>query len=161
MAYITPITDRTAADVTAKNSKAYLNIVDWNRIYNNSVETHDYILAKIGADVDFDELNEVAIDDIPNKTDLNTLLTNIENMRVWEEGVFSLGLDEVKDDWDEGYSADAPDYEDANLWEQTIDDIYNAVDDAELQEVNIVDESDNPIVDESSNNLVSEIWVIP
>ena len=157
MSYTTPIIDRTQSDITAKNSKAFLNVTDWERIYENALETNNCIAAKTGTNVEFTEIGAISTATVPTKTMVNTLCGNIENMRVWEESIFGLGLAAVKHNWLEGYSQPAPSYTHVNQWENTVDKIYWAVDGLVLITAYIVDENANQIVDENGNYLTTEI----
>lgn len=127
MSYITAITDRTAADIAALNSKAYINIADWSRIYGNSRLTS--LLAAILRDevILFDVVTMPAVSDNPQTAGgkLNTILANIERLRlaVADEAIAG-ALVEIKDDWELGPDKESPKYTHANIWESTVDAIW-------------------------------------
>jgi hypothetical protein len=126
--FVTPITDRTAADIAAKTAKAYLNILDWVRIYGNA-EYVNWLLEYLSdVEIEFNTLTEPTITTIPEGAgDINELLENIEQIRVWS-GIASYGgMTEIKDDWFSGPAAAAPDYEDVNQWEETLEIIHEAI----------------------------------
>lgn len=131
MVYTTPVYDRTIADVLAENSKAYINITDWARIYANADAVNDLFTA-VGISITFNTLSQPATSDIPTNSDINTLLGNIEAMRLWiatyaSDRITDPLFVEIKDDWSNGVSADAPDYTHANSWEKVLDLMYNEV----------------------------------
>ena len=83
MAYTTPITDRDYADILAQNSKAFFNVADWTRIYNNADHVNDQVNSYYGSSVAFTAVSSPTDDDISTIADFNTLLGNIEALRVW------------------------------------------------------------------------------
>jgi len=128
MAYITPITDRDAADIAAQNSKAYWNAADWERVYNNSRLTRDLTEILLSAPIAFTHLPTVTVATVPYGADFTNFLaflTNIETLRLAVVGESIPGTStEINDNWIPGRDQDAPDYMDANLWESTIDAIW-------------------------------------
>lgn len=120
MPYITGIFDRTQTDIDTRTSKAFLNVADWNRIYtNSSIVISDEVENQLGIAIQFDVISAPTTTTIPTITDLNKLTGNIERARVLAEAI---GAEtEIKDDWLEGASQDAPDFVDVNLWEKTLD----------------------------------------
>ncbi len=127
MTYVPPITDRTQADILAKNSKAYQNVSDWVRQYDNSEEAHDAIEAALGVLIDFDTISAVVNTDIPTIAEINEFLANIERLRLWVETYAPIDdsdFIEVKDDWLAGQSNPAPTYMHVNSWEKVVDLIY-------------------------------------
>jgi len=164
MAWVTPVTDRTLSDILNKETKGYFNKADWTRIYDNSDVLNDLIDSKFSETITFDTVVVPNIDGAPNSilALLNTTLANVERMRVELLASFPFvlitGAVEVVDDWEAGDLKVVPDYTDVNEWEETLGIMYDAVTDASLVEINIVDESDNLIVDESGNFLISELW---
>ena len=132
MTYTTPVYDRTQADITAQNSKAYLNVADWIRIYDNAEWVNDLFLSAIGIDINFDTQADPTTSTVPDKTDwLNLLTGNIEVMRLWAyhylgSYIFPDSLFvEIKDDWLDGYENNAPNFSHANSWEYVLDVLYN------------------------------------
>lgn len=119
--YTTPVTDRTAADVTAKNTKAYFNIADWIRIYRNAqiVNSLCEIVVEDGPLL-FPIVATPTITSIPSITDFNSLLLSIENFRTLNSLIQAEAPTAIKHDWIAGVENAAPKYTDVNLWENTI-----------------------------------------
>lgn len=134
MPYTTPVFDRTQADITAQNAKAFLNVADFIRIYDNAEIVNGLFTSEIGYTIQFDALTNPTTASIPTKTYLNTLLANIERMRFWAATYLSDYISdplfvEIKDDWGEGYSESAPNFTHINSWEKVLDVMYNIVSD--------------------------------
>ena len=125
--YLTPVYDRTLADVTAKTSKGYFNVADWTRIYGNAEVVKTLVDLVLSISVTFDTVPTPTVTTIPTVTQLNTLLANIERLRIAADLPPITGLVEVKDDWIAGYMSPAPNYADANTWERVLSIIYNNV----------------------------------
>jgi len=125
MAYITAITNRTIEDVRNKTSKAYFNIADWERIYNNTFLTKNLAEILLSSGITLSTLSVPTITTIPTAANFNALLTNIETLRlaVISESITGAQT-EINDAWEAGLLKTAPDWEDANLWESTIDAIW-------------------------------------
>lgn len=127
MSYVTAITDRVLSDVTTPTSKGLFNVADWTRIYGNARLTNS--LAEINLDTAI-TFNLVAAPTTSRTltgiiTDINTLLANIERLRLAVAGESIPGTTtEIVDDWVAGQNEEAPDYTDVNLWESTIDAIW-------------------------------------
>lgn len=126
MRYIEPIKDRTITDVTSKTAKAFFNVADWQRIYNNTQITKALVDFLLSISVTFDTLTTPTITTIPTVAQLNTLLANIERIRLAVEPTVT-GLPIIKDDWEYGIGKESPDYLDANDWENVLDVIYNTI----------------------------------
>ncbi len=125
MSYITAVKDRTLADIAARNSKAYFNVADWTRIKNNEQVTRNLAEILLSISVSATTIGDVETTNIPTASILNALLTNIENLRLAVAGESIPGTDtEIKDDWGSGISSTTPTWQDANLWESTIDAIW-------------------------------------
>lgn len=119
MSYTPGVTDRTAADILAKNSKAYFNIADWNRIYDNTSYLNG-VLAALGITVPFTTITTPTTATHCTALMLNTLLTNINNL--WTVPGFTItGVTALRTDWVGGVPSDKPTYVDVNLWEHTLD----------------------------------------
>ena len=124
MAYVTAITDRDQADIETGNSKAYFNVADWERIYGNTQDVNTEVFKDFAA---FTSLSTPTTATIPTAANLNTLLANIEWMRlgiatnfpalVASEPLFV----EIKDDWTAGQSNTAPTFLAVNSWEKVLD----------------------------------------
>lgn len=118
MKLISPVTDRTLADVQNRTAKGFVNVEDWIRIYRNSRLVSRIVSTLLDAEVAFDELSEPTTTSFPTVDNLNTLLANIQRARE-ASGLPDLsGLDDIKTDWTAGASSAAPTYEDANAWER-------------------------------------------
>lgn len=126
MAYITPITDRTSTDIINRTAKAFWNVEDWERVYNNSQLVNGLASAMLGESIDFDDLAAPTITTIPTAGEFNLFLANIERIRVAVQSEFIPGTEtEIEDAWIAGDNEDAPDYNDANLWEFVLDAIWD------------------------------------
>lgn len=125
MSYVTPVTDRTYADLVALNSKAYMNVVDWARIYGNSRLVNSLAAIELATGIQFNILSIPTTTTIPSATDVNTLAGNIERARLAVVGESIPGTStEIKDDYIAGAGEMAPKYTDVNLWESTLDAIW-------------------------------------
>ena len=124
--FLKPITDRTAADLLARNSKAFLNVADWHRIYGNAQLANQLLNSLLDADLDFPESVLPDITSFPSIAEVNELLNALEQMRL-ESGLPALpGLVELRTDWLAGGSAQAPDYLDLNAWERVIEVLFSS-----------------------------------
>lgn len=123
MSYTTAKTNWIASD--------YFNVVDWNRIYNNSHLASALAAILRAETIVFDVVAMPAISDNPQTAGgkLNTILANIERLRlaVADEAIAGALL-EIKDDWELGPDKAVPNYNHANLWESTIDAIWEYFD---------------------------------
>lgn len=124
--YTTPIFDRTVDDISARTAKAFFNLSDWMRVYGNA-QIVNAIVSALNGHIAFDTVVEPTITTIPTVTELNTLLANIERLRVGSGLPPIEGITSIKHDWIEGSAADAPDYLDANDWEKVLDVIFHSV----------------------------------
>lgn len=122
--YTTPITDRTAADITAKNSKAYFNVADWIRIYRNAQLTSSLVEIFVNAQKLFLTVPTPTISTIPSGIAFNTLLFNIETLRTASPTFEAIAPNEISYNWLSGAGRNAPKYTDVNLWETTIHAIW-------------------------------------
>lgn len=127
MRYTTPITDRTALDVTNKTAKAFFNVADWQRIYNNTQVTKALVDLLLSINITFNTVVTPTILTIPTVTELNTLLANIERIRIASNLPSITGLTEITSAWLAGSSVDAPDYLDVNEWEQVLDIVFAVI----------------------------------
>jgi len=129
MSYTTPVTDRTLADIAARNSKAYFNVSDWTRIKGNEQVTRNLAEILLSISVSATMIADVTTVTIPTASAVNPLLTNIENLRLAVAGESIAGTEtEIKDDWAAGMSVASPTFADVNLWESTIDAIWQYLD---------------------------------
>lgn len=120
MAWVSPIYDRAAADITNKTSKAYFNVADWTRIYDNSLIVRDDLVTLYGYAITFTTLTTPTTATIPSASLINSLILNIERARLASGLPLGIGLAVLKTDWPEGINASAPDYEDVNDWERNL-----------------------------------------
>jgi hypothetical protein len=121
--YITPIYDRTKADIDAKTAKAYFNISDWLRIEANTAFVKSLVDAVLDTTIAQNTLTEPTITTFPTATEINEFLENIEVIRQ-TVGLPASFTPAIKITWQEGFGAVSPDYEDANLWEQVLTFIF-------------------------------------
>ena len=128
MSYTTPVTDRTAADVAAKNTKAYFNVADWTRIYDNT-EVLNSLLITLAHPSTFTAIGYPIITTIPSATDFNTLIENIKNAQAIVEAflISPTGLETLKSDWVAGVGQPTFNYAHVNSWEQNISILYQFI----------------------------------
>lgn len=115
-----PIYDRTLTDVQIKALKAYFNLVDWTRIYENADVVHNMINWLIDADVTFTTITVPLLVSIPDVSDFNILLENMERVRLAAPDPEWGDLKELRTDWSEGNRVESPNYEDVNDWERNL-----------------------------------------
>lgn len=126
MAWTEPVTDRTIQDVIDKTAKGYFNVSDWERIYNNVIYLNIITAFLVGRAIDFEALDTPTITTVPDVSDINAFLQNIDDLRRGSGLPAALGLVAVKHDWPGG-NAPAPDYNHANIWESVLFIIYGNV----------------------------------
>lgn len=133
MPYVTAITDRTAADIAAKTSKAYFNVADWDRIEDNSIFVKDELITYAGVVLVFTGTTSApTTSSFPDVNTFNQLLENIEYLRQAALSVIpnlagESGFSAVFHDWVEGVQEVAPDYQDVNQWEKVMDLIHSRI----------------------------------
>lgn len=127
MTYTPPVYDRTALDITNLTAKAFFNVADWVRVYNNALVVNELVEFLLSINITFDTVTTPTITTIPTVTQLNTLLANIERIRVAACLPAITGLTEVTAAWVAGNAEDSPTYLDANTWERVLDVIYNSI----------------------------------
>jgi hypothetical protein len=135
VAYITPITDRSIADIIDQTSKAYFNIADWERVYNNSRLASSLASIALNTPIAFSgfTLPTITTDPRTMVANINMMTGNIENVRLAVEGESIPGTEsEIKDDYIAGKGQVTPNYTDVNLWESTIDAIWEHYNGASL-----------------------------
>jgi hypothetical protein len=134
MSYTTPVTDRTALDIANRTTKGHWNVADWERVYNNSQLVNSLVAIMLAEAIQFDTLTVPTITTIPSATDFNIFLANIERTRTVfidsETDTHPGTQTEIKDDYIAGPQGTSPKYTDANLWESTLDAIWNYYDGA-------------------------------
>jgi hypothetical protein len=118
MKLVSPVTDRTFADVTNRTAKGFINVSDWIRIYENAQLMSLVTAFLLNTEIQFDQLAEPTATSFPTVEDLNTLLANIQRAREASGLPTIEGLDDIKTDWTAGVSSASPNYVDANTWER-------------------------------------------
>jgi len=128
MSYTTPVTDRTAADIAAKTSKGYFNVIDWTRIYDNT-SVLSSMLAALGVSTTLTTIAYPTVTTIPSVTDFNNLIGNIKNVQAIVEAflVSPTGLATLKSDWLAGANQPTFNYTHVNSWEQNISILYQFI----------------------------------
>jgi hypothetical protein len=111
--------DRTVQDIERLTVKAYFNLADWTRIYENAEALNDLLNDLLELGVPFTTITEPIITDMPDVHDLNDLLENIELLRLATGLPNYEGMTELKIDWEGGTRADSPTYVHVNQWEYT------------------------------------------
>lgn len=125
MAYTSPVTDRDQADIDALNSKAYFNVADWTRIYDNAEHVNGLFTSVLGYPISFVTLDTPTTATIPTVTAFNTLMENINRMSAWAaEYAAAPIVGTLKGDWQAGAGMQSPNYADVNTWESIIDVLY-------------------------------------
>lgn len=121
MKYTIAVTNRNETDILIQSDKAFYNVSDWERLYNNTeyVKTIMEILLHIG--IVFNSVTPPTITKIPTVTDFNTLIANINRIRVDSKLPAIEGLVTLKDDWAAGSKETTPTYIDVNAWEKVVD----------------------------------------
>ena len=120
MAWITPITDRVLADITNRTAKGFFNVVDWLRIDNNVKYVGTLIEVLKGVGVDYITLPNPTITTIPQAEDINDFVKNIEALRLASHFPATFGVVALKTEYASGESAETPDYEEINSWENNL-----------------------------------------
>jgi len=128
MSYLEPVTDRSASDIVAKNSKAYFNVLDWIRIYGNALYVNNEIATVLFTALPFTTISYPTVNSIPKVADFNALIANIEVMRLFVNGFGAAVSPITVLVWKSGFGEAAPSYIDVNQWELTIDLIKQFVD---------------------------------
>jgi hypothetical protein len=121
MAWVTPIYDRTLADVTGRTSKAYFNVADWSRIYGNIDYLHDLFVTMMGVDVTLAALTTPTITTIPTVADINALIEEIDLLRQATSFQPSAGVVPLIYDYQAGNMVPSPSYISVNDWEKDLD----------------------------------------
>lgn len=120
MAWIEPIYDRTAADIAARSSKAFFNVVDWVRINGNTTHVRAMITVLRGVTIAYNALPAPAMASLPTAQEINQFVQNIETLRDNSGAPVSFGVVALKTDYVSGASGSAPDYADVNDWERNL-----------------------------------------
>jgi hypothetical protein len=118
--WVTPITDRSLADIQNRTVKAFLNVRDWVRIHGNTQQVQALIRILAGFEVPLTSLPTPAITHFPTADEINTLIADIDRLREAACLPPVLGVVALKHDYQPGLGAAAPDFEDVNAWEQDL-----------------------------------------
>jgi hypothetical protein len=121
MPYITPITDRSQADIDARLDKAFWNVADWMRINSNTLYVRALLYVLRGINVSYTAPDEPTRVTKPTAAEFNTFLQNIENLRLASGIGTSGGLAEIKTNYTDHDNTGLIDYENVNEWERNLD----------------------------------------
>ncbi|HZW02869.1 MAG TPA: hypothetical protein VFF68_03010 [Anaerolineaceae bacterium] len=118
--WVTPITDRTLADIQNRTVKAFLNVSDWVRIHGNTQQVQALIRILSGFEVSITSLSTPTVTHFPTAGEINSMIADIDRLREAACLPPALGVVTLKHDYQPGLGAAAPDYEDVNAWEQDL-----------------------------------------
>lgn len=121
MAWTTPVTDRTSADIASRTSKAFFNVADWTRIDGNITEVQGQILSLLGTTVTLNSVSTPTVTTFPSAGDINDLVENIDLLRQAAHLPEATGLIALLHAYQSGPAASAPDYVAVNGWENALD----------------------------------------
>lgn len=127
MTYTQPVYDRTLDDIENQTAKAFFNVADWMRIHRNTQIAGELMAFLLSVNISFDTVELPTITTIPTVAQLNTLLANIERVRVSTCLPEISGVAEITHNWQAGSSMSAPTYLNANEWERVLDMIYCSI----------------------------------
>jgi len=122
--YTNPIYDRTALDITNRTAKAFLNIADWSRVYDNTAVLNILLSFLQSTEIAFTEIPVPILTTFPSVTHLNQLITNIEAIRLASGLPEIPGIVYLRATWTHVIT---PDYEDVNDWERDIALLFAAI----------------------------------
>jgi hypothetical protein len=123
VALITPITDRTLADVLARNSNAFFNIADYARINANTIIARQHINALYGLSLGGSAVTLPGMGDFVDRDDIYLLAHNI--YAIADASVPEYDRDDLEYDFNEGGAAFVPDYQTVNLWEHQLEQLFD------------------------------------
>lgn len=124
MPWVSPIFDRTITDINNRTSKGFFNIADWTRINGNTAEIKALVLSILGVTIATATLTAPTTSTHPAAADINALIGNIELVRAGACLPVAIGLVDLKQDYQAGNGAIAPNYVDVNNWERNLNLIY-------------------------------------
>lgn len=121
MAYIDPITDRTMTDIIQTTFKGRFNIVDWERIVNNTAFARELVFSLRGVPIpDLITLSTPTRTGKPTAEDINALVQNIITVqtaaKVVQANAYTLNAA-----YENGPDKRGIDYQIVNAWEKVID----------------------------------------
>jgi hypothetical protein len=120
MAWITPVTDRTLADIENLTDKAFFNIADWIRINGDTTYVRALINVLRGINIEYNSLTTPEITTFPTATEINRFVENIETLRSISCLPVNLGIVPLKTDYLSVTNATPPNFEDVNDWERDL-----------------------------------------
>jgi hypothetical protein len=128
MSWISPIFDRTLADITGHTSKGYFNVADWVRIHGNTAWIKSFMNTNNYLDIPLISLSTPDTTTWPTAVSRNQLIENIERLRLAAcLPVLLPNLKVLPYIWGDGANALAPEYEDVNDWERNLNVIHDGV----------------------------------
>jgi hypothetical protein len=125
--WIDPITDRAQADIDARTPKAFINVIDWKRIDDNSTAVQEMIQTGLGATVTLTDLTPPTITSFPTAPLINSLVENIDLLRKAASLPAALGIVELEYDYQAGPAASVPNFVTVNAWENNLDLLHTYV----------------------------------
>jgi len=127
--YTTAIIDRVLSDITTPTSKGYMNVVDFVRIYENAKLVNSLTAIMLASPIAFTYVTAPTIATISGTYVMfSTLLANIELIRLAVVALAIAGTSTVIES-----NIQTFDYRDVNLWESTLDAIWNYYDGPDLE----------------------------
>ena len=119
MSWTEAIYDRVLADVQNRTAKGYLNISDRDRILENT--NHVLFLMNLIYEYSgtLEDPGTADIDTIPEVTEINTIINNIEKLRKAASVPASAGAVALEL-FTAGIGGSSPDYNDVNDWERNL-----------------------------------------
>jgi hypothetical protein len=127
MSWTTPIYDRSATDILNRTSKAFFNVVDWMRVYNNCIEIRTLFDTLGYRSCTLNVIAEPTTVTIPTPADFNKLVENVVMLQDVASFPETVGLVTLKYDYTGGSNADAPNYQDINSIEENTYLLYTMV----------------------------------
>ena len=124
MAWITPIYNRTLADVTNKTSIGVFNVLDWNRITGNIAVVLVMANANVLLNIAQNSLTQPTATTIPSVVDINNLAQNIELIRAAIGIPITTGCVPINYAYQSGMNGISPNYNAVNTWELDLNLIY-------------------------------------
>jgi hypothetical protein len=124
MPWVSPIFDRELSDIQNRTNKGFFNVSDWNRINGNISEVKDLILSILGLTVTITTLIVPDTNVHPAAEDINSLVGNIEFVRIGACLPLTVGLEILKHDYEPGNGAATPNYIAVNSWEKNLNLLY-------------------------------------
>lgn len=127
MSFTNPIMDRSATDITNRTAKAFFNVADWVRIYNNAQAAQALIQALNEISISFTTVSAPTTLSMAQAAAINTLCQNIENIRAGSGLPAIPGIAELETAWATGQRATSPNYITVNQWEETIETLRTGI----------------------------------